>query len=162
MSFLKLRSIIFASCARESVSRLLARVNSSPRQRKVEPKPGQELGEYLFMLRTRRKRSVQEVAETLGNAFPQLGISAARIARLESGDQNALSDDAIRVLAGHNGGLPDKAVELARIPSASRSWVAMSARARDDLQILVSEERDFLEHLLDNILDELRKEDSTP
>lgn len=153
--------IVVAPCARESVSQFLARVNSSPRARQIDPEPGQELEEYLFLLRIRRKRSVQQVAATLGNAFPELAISAARIARLENGDRSTLSDDGIRVLAGYYGGSPDRAIELARIPPASTTWAAMSARARDNLETLVPEEREFLEDLLANIVHQLRKEDST-
>lgn len=159
MNFFKSNPIVFAPRAEESVSEFLARVQLSLRERQVDPLSGEDLGEYLLLLRTRRKRSVEQVAATLGNAFPKLGITPARIARLESGDRSALSDDGIRVLAGYYGGSPEKALALARVPSASTTWGAMSARAWGDLA-LAPEEREFLENVLANIVDELRKENS--
>lgn len=160
MNWFKSKPIVFEPRANESIFRFLARVQSSLRERQVEPQPGEDLGEYLLRLRTRRKRNVREVAATLGNAFPELGISATRMAQLECGDRSALSDDGIRVLTSYYGGSPDKALELARIPPASTTWAAMSARAQDDLETLAPEEREFLENALTSIVDELRKEDS--
>lgn len=160
MNWFKSKPIVFEPRANESISKFLARVQSSLRERQVNPQPGQDLGEYLLLLRVRRKRSVREVAATLGNAFPKLGISAVGVARLECGDHWVLSDDAIRVLTSYYGGSPDKALELARIPPASTTWAAMSARAQDDLETLAPDEREFLENVLASILNELRKEDS--
>lgn len=159
--FLKSKPTLVEPRANESVSEFLTRVQSLPGNEQVCPPAGEELGEYLLHLRTRTKRSVQEVAATLGNAFPELGISAGRVARLESGEMAALPDDGMRVLSAYYGASPDRVIELASLPSTSTTWTAMSARAQHDLEALGPEEREFIENLLANVIDELRKEDST-